>query len=112
METPTCTGCEQKKPLSKFTKSSGNLYRSCKNCCDKAARSYTPERKQPRIEENEDHKNLDALEIIDPDDLCIYIIYSMERYSQQDSLTNMPLFSFECYVNISTIEKSLKEIAE
>ncbi|CAG8518083.1 3658_t:CDS:1, partial [Cetraspora pellucida] len=81
------------------------------SCYNKAVRSYTLKRKQPRIEENEkDRESLETLEIINPDDLCIYIIYFMKRYSQQDSLTNMLSFSFKCYINISTIEKSLKEI--
>ncbi|RIB21017.1 hypothetical protein C2G38_2034726 [Gigaspora rosea] len=82
-------------------------------CRDKASRSYTPKRKQPRIEESEEnHESLNVLETIDPDNPCTYIIYSIERYSQQDDLSSILLFSFECYVNIFTIKKSFKEITE
>ncbi|CAG8763702.1 15804_t:CDS:2, partial [Gigaspora rosea] len=82
--TSTCTGYEQKKPLSESMK-------VLKIHIDPARVAV-----------------IKHLEVTPPRENSL----ELKKVKKIDSLSSMALFSFECYVNISTIEKSFKEITE
>ncbi|RIB05716.1 hypothetical protein C2G38_2218920 [Gigaspora rosea] len=83
METSGCTGCGGVKPVSEFVRP-----------------GVTGEIKQ--------FLNLDNFDTIEPSDLCSHFVQILDNHSAQPE----DPFQFQCDINISTFDKSPKEIAE
>lgn len=116
METPTCTGCGGVKPTSEFVRLAvtGKMkqFRTCNNCNNSSTERKNAKKRQLETEEidnqENDQVNLDGFDIIEPNDLCSHFTQILDDHSAQPENP----FQFQCDINISTFDKSPKEIAE
>ena len=121
METTTkvplfCSGCRSTKPNNEFmgfeAKGALKQFRTCNNCHNRTAKQHmNAKKKQAEVEENEESQEND-LEIIDLNSFSDYITEMFQLYlTQLENNINVP-FSFQCNINISTLNKLEKEIVD
>ncbi|CAG8615017.1 1076_t:CDS:1, partial [Cetraspora pellucida] len=114
MESLDCSRCKVKKSLSEFmgvdAKGQAKQFRTCSSCRVKTTKSHAKKKKQLVVEEYE--KNPNKLEIIEKDSLYDYILEILDTYLMQQgsNLETASPFFFQCQIEISTLEKPLKEI--
>ncbi|KAF0448095.1 hypothetical protein F8M41_002671 [Gigaspora margarita] len=116
MKTPTCTGCGGVKPTSEFVRlavtDKMKQFHMCNDCNNSSTECKSAKKRQLETEEidnqENDQVNLDGFDIIEPNDLCSHFAQILDDHSAQPE----NLFQFQCDINISTFDKSPKEIAK
>ncbi|CAG8836807.1 9707_t:CDS:1, partial [Cetraspora pellucida] len=122
-EMPTCSGCGNIKLISEFerldVKGKLKQFCTCNDCHTKLVECKNAKKRQLETEEHdqeieENQENVDYFEIIDLNDLSRHFLQLQSTYSAQpdNNLDSATPFHFQCGIDISTFDKSSKEIAE
>ena len=115
-----CTGCRITKSVNEFmgfgAKGISKQFRTCNNCRNRTATNHKNTKKRHadiEINEEMEQENEEPLEIIEPDSFCDYIaqFFLSPLENNTENTENIPS-SLKCEVDISSFDKSAKEIAD
>lgn len=116
-----CTGCRITKSVNEFigfgAKGISKQFRTCNNCRNRTAANHKNTKKRhtdTEINEEMEQENEESLEIIEPDSFYDYIaqFFPSPLENNTENTENIPSFHFKCEVDISSFDKSAKEIAD
>ncbi|CAG8535325.1 17876_t:CDS:2 [Cetraspora pellucida] len=114
-----CSGCDHTQSISEFISPGANntikQYRTCAHCRSRTTQLKRNKKKR-QLEDDPEEDTIDENtleEVIDLNNLEDFIIQIIDLYKLQSegNLENMPPFHFECNIDISTLNKSTREVA-